>query len=301
MVQDYRYNRFLKIKGYFGFWHLRVTKEVKESLEQSGKAKTYMVILAVDDERLALENLAGVIRKVCDNAEVYPFLKAKDALIFAEENVCDVAFLDIEMREINGIDLAKELKRYNPQINIVFTTGYSEYATQAFDLRASGYVMKPVTEEKIKTELEDLRHKAGDAKQEGLWVQTFGSFEVFYQGKPLEFKYTKTKELFAYLIDRNGALCTNSEMISILWEDVSHAKNKESYFKNLRTDLTRRLKEIGCEDILLKQWGRMAVIPERINCDFYDWMSNKPEAVGAFRGEYMVQYSWSEFSCHRFK
>lgn len=259
-----------------------------------------MVILAVDDERLALENLAGVICKVCDKAQVHAFMKAKEALDFAKEQVCDVAFLDIEMREINGIDLAKQLKLSNPEINIVFTTGYGEYATQAFGLRASGYVMKPVTEEKIKTELEDLRHKAGDTKQEGLWVQTFGNFEVFYQGKPLEFKYTKTKELFAYLIDRNGALCTNSELISILWEDVSDAKSKESYFKNLRTDLTSRLREIGCEYVLLKQWGQMAVIPKRIDCDFYDWMANKPEAISAYRGEYMVQYSWSEFSCNRF-
>lgn len=259
-----------------------------------------MVILAVDDERLALENLAGIIRRVCDRAEVYAFLKAKEALDFAKEKVCDVAFLDIEMRGISGIDLAKQLKLCNPQINIVFTTGYSEYATQAFGLRVSGYVMKPVTEDKIKAELGDLRHKAGVDCYEGLRIQTFGNFEVFYQGQPLEFKYTKTKELFAYLIDRNGALCTNSEMISILWEDVSDVKSKESYFKNLRTDLTNKLKEIGCEDILLKQWGQMAVIPKRINCDFYDWMANKPEAVGAYRGEYMVQYSWSEFSYHRF-
>lgn len=259
-----------------------------------------MTILTVDDERLALENLTGTIRKVCENAEVYAFSKGKEALEFSKEQVCDVAFLDIEMREVNGIDLAKRLKETNPRINIIFTTGYSEYATQAFGLRASGYVMKPVTEEKIKAELEDLRHTSTVPAQSNLRVQTFGNFEVFYQGKPLEFKYTKTKEFFAYLIDRNGALCTNSEIISVLWEDVSDVRSKESYFKNLRTDLLRRLKEIGCEHVLTKRWGQIAVIPEQLDCDLYDWMADKPEAINAYRGEYMVQYSWSEFSYHRF-
>lgn len=260
-----------------------------------------MVIMAVDDERLALEGLASAIGKACDGADVYAFIKTKDALEFLNDHSCDVAFLDIEMREMNGMELADEIKKQNPYVNIIFTTGYSEYAKAALDLRASGYVMKPVTVDKIKNEMENLRYALAGSRKSGLRVQTFGNFEVFFDEKPLEFKYNKSKELFAYLIDRNGALCTNAEMISMLWEDISDVHAKESYFKNIRSDLFRKLNEIGCEDVLMKRRGQMAVVPALISCDLYDWIAGKKEALCTYRGEYMVQYSWSEFSYHRFK
>lgn len=56
-----------------------------------------------------------------------------------------MAFLDIQMRNINGVELAKEIKLLNPQINIVFTTGYTDFMKDALEMLVSGYVMKPIT------------------------------------------------------------------------------------------------------------------------------------------------------------
>ncbi|MGN0415574.1 MAG: LytR/AlgR family response regulator transcription factor [Agathobacter sp.] len=76
---------------------------------------------------------------------VYSFDQPEEALEFCKSTPCEVAFLDIQMRNINGVELAKEIKLLNPQINIVFTTGYTDFMKDALEMHVSGYVMKPIT------------------------------------------------------------------------------------------------------------------------------------------------------------
>ena len=138
-----------------------------------------MNILAVDDERNALEGLETVLRRALPEAEVYPFRTGADALVFAENTPCAVAFLDIELRDMNGLELAKRLKDQHGETNIVFVTGYSEYAIDAFDLHAeAGYLLKPATVEKVQDAMENLRippETIGHGKR--VRIQCFGNFE----------------------------------------------------------------------------------------------------------------------------
>ena len=84
-----------------------------------------MRILCVDDERRALQMLAQAVKKAKPEAQVLAF-KFQDELIDeAAKNGCDVAFLDIHMRGMNGVEVAKELKKINPKMNIIFVTGFS--------------------------------------------------------------------------------------------------------------------------------------------------------------------------------
>ena len=78
-----------------------------------------MKILAVDDEIIALEGLVKSIKEADGNAQVFSFRFATDAIKFMEKNICDVAFLDIEMYGINGVSLANSLFQINPNINII--------------------------------------------------------------------------------------------------------------------------------------------------------------------------------------
>ena len=130
------------------------------------------------------------------------------------------------MKGMTGISLVKRLKFINPKMNIIFTTGYSDYAGDAFGIRASGYVLKPATAEKIREEIENLRYPVECPTAQGLRIQTFGNFEVFADGRPPQFKYAKAKELLAYLVDRRGALCSNKEIIGILWEEPGDEKKE---------------------------------------------------------------------------
>lgn len=253
-----------------------------------------MTILAVDDEKIALEGLERTIKKVLPDAQVHSFWNTKEALEFIKQTACDIAFLDIEMREMDGITLAKRIKGIYPKINIIFTTGYSEYAGSAFSLHASGYVTKPITTEKIQNEIEELRYPVQVSDPSRLRVKTFGNFEVYADGKPLVFRYNKSKELFAYLIDRNGSLCTNNEIMNVLWEEAENPSKHKSYMKNARADMIATLEAAGHDDVLVRQRGAIGVIPDKLECDYYDWLAGKASGINAYRGEYMMQYSWSE-------
>ena len=115
-----------------------------------------MKFLLVDDEPLQLKKLIGEVNEAAPGNEVASFNNPLEALNFANENLdIDVAFLDIEMPEINGIELAKKLKEIKPTINIIFVTGYSEYALSAYTLHASGYLTKPVNSQQIVAELNE--------------------------------------------------------------------------------------------------------------------------------------------------
>ena len=189
-----------------------------------------MTILAVDDEKPSLAAIVEELKQLFAEAQVLGFRKPTEALAAVQEQPCEIAFLDIEMKEMDGITLAKRIKRLYPQTNIIFTTGYSEYSGEAFSLHASGYLMKPIFPEMIREELENLRHPVKMESSKKLQASTFGNFEVYANGEPMTFHYSKTKELLAYLIDREGAVCTNKELMSVLWEsDEPHL----SYILNI--------------------------------------------------------------------
>ena len=250
-----------------------------------------MRIIAVDDEKIALEALSGAIRAIVAEDEVVSFRYPEDAIEYAKENLCDIAFLDIEMVGMSGVELAEELKKYNNEINIVFCTGYGNYRDVAFDLHASGYLMKPITPEKVKRELENLRRPISEKKK--LKVQTFGNFEVYIDGKPLNFKYRRTKELFAYLVDRVGAMCSVGEIIGILFEDEG---GREDYFQKLRRDLLSTLEEVGCENAIVHKRGMLGVVVTELQCDYYDYLNHKKDLATSYFGEYMSQYSFAEYT-----
>ncbi|MDR2543758.1 MAG: response regulator, partial [Treponema sp.] len=104
-----------------------------------------MKIIAVDDEQHALKSLQSAIEEALPNCSLSCFNKSKNALEYAKNNRIDVAFLDIEMAGMNGLQIAKSLKEIYGKTCIVFVTGHSHYAADAFALRANGYIMKPVT------------------------------------------------------------------------------------------------------------------------------------------------------------
>lgn len=255
-----------------------------------------MNVLAVDDERLALAALTAAIEEAEPSTQVSGFRTSTEALASLDERAYQVAFLDIELRECSGIELAAELKGRCPGLHIIFVTGYSQYAVDAFALHADGYVMKPVSPERIRTELDHLRLDAENNAEPGdeglvprLRIQCLGNFEAFIDGVPVTFGRTKTKELFAYLVDRRGAMCSNGELMAALWEDDNH----EPYLRQLKKDLVDSLEVAGCSDVLERRRGGIAIVADKVSCDYYDLLDGK-DSRGAFRGEYMEQYSWAE-------
>lgn len=255
-----------------------------------------MKIIAVDDETLALETLVDSVGKAAPNASVVGFRRPDEALEYARENACEIAFLDIKMRGMTGLELAKRLKEINRDINIIFVTGYSEYALDAFRLYAGDYLLKPATPDAVKQSLEHLRNPVRPEPTKKLRFQCFGNFEVFADNTPLVFKRVKAKELLAYLVDRKGACVTMGELMTVLWDDGLDTLSRRSNLRNLIAELKNVLAEYGAERIIRKNRNSIAVDIKAVDCDYYDFLRHIPYAVNAYRGEYMVQYSWAEIT-----
>lgn len=255
-----------------------------------------MRIVAADDEPYALQALERAMKKVTKE-ELHTFTEPEELLEYAKIHPVDVAFLDIEMGTMNGIEVAKQLKIWYPKINIIFVTGYNDYMADAIRLRMSGYVEKPVTEEKIKIELEDLKYPQVQEITTGqriLTVRCFGTFDAFVDGKHLEFGKDKAKEMLAYLIDRRGSAVTTGELRSILWRNAQNDSNTRAYLSKAKKDLKDTLKKAGVSDAFVEMRGRYAVDPDKIKCDYYDYLDDIPEGVRAYNGEYMMPYEWGE-------
>ena len=249
-----------------------------------------MKIIAVDDEKIALQGLLSSIQKAAPDATVYGFRYASDAVEHMKNEPCDIAFLDIEMKGTDGVITAKMLKEINPDINIIFATGFGSYRDVAFDLHASGYLIKPITAESVRNELDNLRRPVPKAQK--LRAITFGNFQILYGDKHVKFKYKKTKEMLAYLIDRKGSMCTTSELMSVLFEDDTHQK----YYNQIRLDLINTLKSLGCESVIVQARGMLGISVTELECDYYDYLDGKEDLASLYYGEYMAQYSFAEFT-----
>lgn len=250
-----------------------------------------MIAVAVDDEPLMLSALTKAVQASADITAVADFTSCEDALDFIKSNRVDVAFLDINMRGMGGLSLAEKIIGFHPDCKIIFCTGYEEYAIAAFKLHASGYLLKPVSAEAVQAEIDHIIGVRQTEKQ--LVVKCFGNFEVYAQGKPMTFKRSKTKELFAFLVDRNGAGVTVAEIGVVLWENNEDQKN-QNYIHQLFRDLRQSLEAVGAEEVFERNRYFYSVNPLKIDCDYYTYLkTGRPE----FLGEYMSQYSWAEGTC----
>ena len=250
-----------------------------------------MIAIAVDDEPLMLGALTKAIKASPDITLVADFTSCEDALDYIKNNPVDIAFLDINMRGMGGLALAEKICGVCPDCKIVFCTGYEEYAVPAFKLHASGYLMKPVSAEDVQVEIDNI--KGIRQTEKPLTVKCFGTFEVYAKGEKLTFKRSKTKELFAFLVDRKGAGVTVAEIGVALWENNEEQKSK-NYIHQLFRDLRQSLEIVGADNIFERNNYFYSLNPKKLDCDYYEYIkTGKPE----FHGEYMSQYSWAEETC----
>lgn len=255
--------------------------------------------LAVDDESLALADLANALSQAEPEAEICAYTSPLQALETVRQGGIrpNVAFLDIQMRRWTGLQLAAELKQILPTLEIIFVTAYPQYALESYSLHARGYLLKPVTAQAIREELELITgtHFTPD-QTKPLQVSCFGNFEVFCGGKPLKFSRAKSKELFAYLIYRNGATCSIKEIAAVLFEDREYDSALKNQTETFKSDLMKALRAVNCESAVIKGRNCLSVDLEKVDCDYYRFLEGEAVAVNAFTGEFMTQYSWAELT-----
>lgn len=266
-----------------------------------------MFLIAVDDEELARKSLVRSLNEVFPDDEIAGFSKAEQAIACVKEKkekgeVTAYAFLDIKLRGMNGIELAREIKNISPSTRILFVTAYNEYAYEAYQVHARGYILKPVDAMTIRNNLRELEidwKKEPDLNQitdKRLYAVTFGCFDAFADGKSLTFERAKAKELLAYLIDKNGAGVTNAQIEAALFEESNGEKRKSKYVSKIIAALMATLKNTHLEDAVIRKRNYLAINKEKVDCDYYQFMKGDIHAVNSYQGTYMENYEWAEMT-----
>ena len=253
-----------------------------------------MNTLSVDDRRLVVESVKRILYKIDPEGNHRVSTDPQEALRMLKRTPAEIAFLDWEMPELPGPELAEEMRKINPKINIIFITGHEEYAVQAFRLSASDYLLKPVTEQAVVNALSHLRYPLEQSKEQKLKVTCFGNFEVFFNGVPVRFSRSKSKELFAYLIDRCGAVCTTDMVLGNLWPDELPTASLKSLYRTLVVDVAKSLNDLGIGEALIRDRGGVCVNMNMIDCDYYRYLDGDAGMRERFQGEYMSQYEFAE-------
>ena len=243
-----------------------------------------MRALCVDDEYLLLRGLREAVAASPLITSVEAFDDCQDALDWARTHEFDVAFLDIRMPVMDGLELGRELRKLHPKVPLFFCTGYKDYAVDAFDIHADGYLVKPVTAERVQQELEYLRSEDGPPPL--LTVRCYGGFEVYdAQGQPLRFRRTRARELLALLVHRGGMGITAKKVCALMFEDDGEMDQKNmNYFFKLYYDLVRVLQETGAGEVLQKNYNNYCVDMSRIRVD----------ETGKGTLPYLEEYDWAE-------
>ena len=255
-----------------------------------------MRAICVDDEPLAMEYTLGQCERLPQISEAKGFTDALAALEWLGTHSAELAILDINMPKMDGIELAARIKQRSPQTAILFLTAYREYAFDAWSVRPSGYLLKPVSLEKL---AEEVRHACGgqvDPAPAHIRVKTFGEFDVFVDGKPIHFKLAKAREILAYLVDKQGAGVTRKDLFAALWEDRLYDRGMQKQLDVYIRSLRETLRACGAEEILRIDRGVLRVDPERFVCDAYLFFSGDSDMINAYRGEYMNTYSWASMT-----
>lgn len=255
-----------------------------------------MKLVCVDDEPLAAEYTVGQCRQLPQVEEAVGFTDPKAALAYLAGHPADVAILDITMPEMDGITLAARIKEAHPQTAILFLTAYKEYALDAYSVHPSGYLLKPVSLEKLAAEVAYVGRGSVSSGKGRVRMKTFGAFDLFVDDAPVSFKLAKAKEILAYLVDKQGAGVTRAELFAAVWEDSLYDRKMQKKVDVYIRSLRETLQEYGISEIMEMEKGILRVKPETFLCDAYLFFSGDSDAINAYRGEYMSSYSWASMT-----
>ena len=252
-----------------------------------------MNAICVDDEAQVLNHIVSSCQKIKLLEEVKGFTRPQDALDWLAEHPVDLALLDIDMPGMSGLELAHRIRKNYPDISVIFITAFSQYALDAYDVHPVSYLLKPFDQARLAKEVEYALSIRAARIPSHIAVQTFGHFEILIDGKTMDFRRSKSKELLAYLVDRRGAGVTRQDAFAALWEDREYDVSMQKQMDVVIRSLRETLQKYGVGDLFELKNRSLRILPELIECDLYRFLEGDEEAVNAYYGEYMSQYAWA--------
>lgn len=250
-----------------------------------------MRAIIVDDEPVMTRFFARECKEVPELNLIGSFTNSKDTLSFVADNPVEVAFLDVEMPDMTGLELAVKLREMLSDILIVFVSAY-DYVRDSNKIGGDYYLEKPYDKEVLEIMMERLKLLAKRQKK-NVYIQMFGTFNVLKDGKPIPLT-GKAKECLAFIAMFRGKEVTNQTIFSTILENKPcGTKEMTTYFHALKR-LKRTLKDNGISDLLISNIKGQMLNTEIVDCDFYSWMDKNSDLHERFNGIFLPEYSWSE-------
>ena len=258
------------------------------------KELTKVKILVIDNKKADAHRLQGFLQSLLPKASCVVLNNCQQFMYVTRKEAVDIAFIASGR---SGIRLAKKLQQFSPHCNIIFVEDNKDLAYDSLQMRPSGYLLKPVAEETVQIELAHLRYPITAHHAPLLRVKTFGNFVVYTEdGHPLHFSRAVSREILAYLIDQRGYPVTGRDIAAYVLEEEDYTESTSKKISQYVSDLIKDMRKEGYENVILKQNRQLSIDKEAVDCDLYHYLEGDPEAVNAYHGEYMIDYSWAEFS-----
>lgn len=248
-----------------------------------------MRTIIVDDEPWAIRSFQRQCAQFNFFQIVGTFLNPIEALSYAQSNPVDFAVLDIDMPQMSGLALGVELRKLYPEIVLIYLTAYDQYANAALKQKADYFLTKPFSAEDVADAASRARLLA-QRQRKPVFVRTFGSFDVFVNGRLVEFSSAKAKELLALLVNNKGGAVSTEDAMGIIWE----GNGSSALCRTAAMRLRHTLSQYAIDYILSEKGSSRCVNINQFDCDYYMFLNGIKAVEWAFTGEYMTQYSWAE-------
>ena len=237
-----------------------------------------MKVVIVDDELPSIILMKMLMSKNEYLEVIGEFTNSLKALEYIKENVPDVIFVDVEMPQMTGVELATEVMHFNSNIQIIFVTAFEKYALKAFDVNAVNYILKPITEETLNITVTRLlksyncREQNFSYQQEINKIVTLGEYTVFgnLSGEKVQWATAKGKELFAYFVLQRGKEVDKWTLCDILFPEMITKKAEHNLHSTI-SRLKAALKNIGIENIISCVKGNYKIDMSMFSCDIWEW------------------------------
>jgi two-component system, LytTR family, response regulator len=268
--------------------------------------------ILIDDEKPSLRELQYFLKEYDEIEICGMFTDPEEALKKIYKLKPQIVFVDINMPEMSGLELAKAAIVNDQNVHIVFITAYEEYALQAFEMEALDYVMKPISKQRFEKTMKRilLRNTSEAAKVQNqeqkrkFIIRTFGKFEAMWENEaPLKWHSKKTKELFAFLVHNEGRVVSKDEILEAVFPDTEVEKGITN-IHNCIYFIRKALRENGVDENLISIDGSYILrlmdveVDSRIFRQKLKQISNgenleELEAAEAiFKGDYLKGEDW---------
>jgi len=264
--------------------------------------------ILVDDEKASLDRMEFLLNNAGGVSVVGKFGLVSEAIAQAAPLSPNLIFMDIEMPGINGLDAAGEIRSRCPGAEIIFVTAHDQYALDAFDQGAIGYLLKPVSTGRLLKVLERcirLFDKDKTAASQPFHLKVLGSMELYDDnGRLIRWRTQKTKELFAYFCHAQGQPVPRYRLIDDLWPELTPNQAQKLFHTTLYY-LRNMLKELRFPNMVSYGDGRYWLKMERVSTDLSQLegvlynrarLRASEELLAAYPGDYFETeyYGWAE-------